>query len=464
MIGLIGLVLSLALLITLAYRGASVIVLAPLLAIFAVAFSGEIPLLAAYTQIFMPALGRFLAKYFPLFLLGALFGKLMDESGCAESIARWISTRLGSRHAILSVVLCVAILTYGGVSLFVVAFAIYPLTYSVFQTADIPRRLIPGAIALGSGTFTMTSLPGTMQIQNLIPMPYFKTTAFAAPVLGIIGGVCTFILGMWWLNRRAHVAARNSEGFATVAGYGPGAELRTAGDERQSLPPFILAIGLIVVVLVCNFIFAEIWIPKWNVDYLAKPLFGGVTVNDVRGIWSSVMAMLVACGLLIAFSSRCRRRLGEIMRTGAMDSLLPIFNTASEVGYGATIAALPAFTVIKNGLLNFVPSNPLVSEAAAISVLAGITGSASGGLSIALESLGATYYQRALESGVNPEVMHRVASMASGGLDSLPHNGAVITLLVVCGLTHKQSYLDIGVVTVIIPLFSLALVIALAGF
>jgi H+/gluconate symporter-like permease len=464
MIGLFGLVLSLALLITLAYRGASVIVLAPLLAILAAAFSGEVPLLAAYTQIFMPAMAGFVAKFFPLFLLGALFGKLMDVSGCAESIANFISTKLGSRHAILSVVLCVAILTYGGVSLFVVAFAIYPLTISVFQSADIPRRLIPGTIALGSGTFTMTSLPGTMQIQNLIPMPYFKTTAFAAPLLGIIGGLCSFILGMWWLNHRARVAARNSEGYATAAGYGPGHELRAAANETRYIPPFTFAIGLIVLVLACNFIFAEYWIPAWNTSYLAKKEFGGVTVNDVRGIWSSVMAMLVACGLLIAFSSQCRRRLGEILRAGAMDSLLPIINTASEVGYGKTIASLPAFAVIKSGLLNFVPGNPLVSEAAAISVLAGITGSASGGLSIALESLGATFYERALESGINPEVMHRVASMASGGLDSLPHNGAVITLLIICGLTHKQSYLDIGIVTVVIPLISLALVIGLAGF
>lgn len=464
MIGLIGLVLSLALLITLAYRGASVIVLAPLLAMLAVAFSGEVPLLAAYTQIFMPALGKFLAKYFPLFLLGALFGKLMDVSGCAESIANFISSWLGSRHAILAVVLCVAILTYGGVSLFVVAFAIYPLTTSVFQSANIPRRLIPGTIALGSGTFTMTSLPGTMQIQNLIPMPYFKTTAFAAPLLGIVGGLCTFVLGMWWLKRRARIAAQNSEGYATAAGYGPGHDTRTATDERQPLPPFSFAIGLIGVVLICNFIFAEYWIPSWQTAYLAESRFGSVTVNDVRGIWSSVMAMLVACGLLIAFSSRCRQRLSEIMRTGAMDSLLPVFNTASEVGYGATIAALPAFAVIKNALLNFVPTNPLVSEAAAISVLAGITGSASGGLSIALESLGATYYERALEFGINPEVMHRVASMASGGLDSLPHNGAVITLLIVCGLTHKQSYYDIGILTVVIPLISMSLVIALASF
>jgi H+/gluconate symporter-like permease len=461
MVGLIGLLVSLALLITLAYRGASVIVLAPLLAMLAVAFSDEVPLLASYTQIFMPALGRFLAKYFPLFLLGALFGKLMDESGCARSIARGIGTSLGGRNAILAIVLCVAILTYGGVSLFVVGFAIYPLASSVFQSANIPRRLIPGTIALGSGTFTMTSLPGTMQIQNLIPMPYFKTTAFAAPVLGTIGGLVIFVLGMLWLNRRARVAAQNSEGYATSAGYGPGYDPSMEADKP--LPAFRLAIAPIVVVLACNFVAAELWIPAWQTSYLAEPRYGGVTASDVRGIWSSIMALILACSLLIVFSQRCRKRLSEILRTGAMDSLLPVFNTGSEVGYGAVIAALPAFELIKSALLNLAPTNPLISEATAISVLAGITGSASGGLSIALESLGATYYHRAIELGVNPEVMHRVASMASGGLDSLPHNGAVITLLTICGLTHRQSYLDIGVVTVIIPLISLALVIGLAS-
>jgi H+/gluconate symporter-like permease len=462
MIGLIGLILSLLLLMTLAYRGASVIVLAPVLAMVAVAFSQEVPLLAAYTQIFMPALAKFLAKYFPIFLLGAVFGKLMEESGCAQAIANRISSTLGSRHAILAIVLCVALLTYGGVSLFVVGFAILPLASSVFLHADIPRRLIPATIALGSGTFTMTSLPGTMQIQNLIPMSYFKTTAFAAPVLGIIGGVCSFVLGMLWLNRRARLAALMAEGYGPVIER-PREDPQAAPHGGKSLPSFYLAVAPILVVLVCNFLAAEYWIPRWPTDYLAEPRYGGVTNADVRGIWSSIMALLVACGLLAVCSARCRQRINEILRTGATESLLPVFNTASAVGYGGTIAALPAFAVIKDAAVNFAPANPLVSESVAISILAGITGSASGGLSIALESLGETYFQRANDLGVSPEIMHRVASMASGGLDSLPHNGAVITLLSICGLTHKQSYFDIGIVTVVIPLISLALVIALAS-
>lgn len=463
MVGLTGLVLSLALLMFLAYRGMSVIVLAPFLAMLAVAFNGgELPILAAYTQIFMPALGRFIVLFFPLFLLGAIFGKLMEDSGYAASIADKISAKLGSRHAILAVVLCCAVLTYGGVSLFVVGFAIVALAGQLFQTADIPRRLIPGAIALGSGTFTMTALPGTIQIQNLIPMKTFGTTAFAAPKLGIIAAIVMFVLGMMWLNRRARAAAQRSEGYATL-GYGPTLEQKAAADLNEPTPPFSLAILPILCVLVCNFVCSQWWIHTWDTQYLSQDRFGNVPLQSVLGTWSSILALLAACALVLVCSRRCRRQLNESLRVGAMGSLLPIFNTASEVGYGATIAALPAFTIVKNAVLNIAPNNPMISEAVAVNVLAGITGSASGGLSIALESLGKTYVELAQQHDVSLEVMHRIASIASGGLDSLPHNGAVITLLTICGLTHKQSYLDIGVTTVIVPLIALTVVIALAS-
>jgi H+/gluconate symporter-like permease len=467
MVGLTGLVLSLALLMFLAYRGMSVIVLAPLLGMLSVAFSaGELPILAAYTQIFMPALGKFIVLFFPLFLLGAIFGKLMEASGYAASIADAISSTLGSRHAVMAVVLCCAVLTYGGVSLFVVGFAIFSLASQLFQTADIPRRLIPGAIALGSGTFTMTALPGTIQIQNLIPMPYFKTTAFAAPLLGVIAAVCMFVLGMWWLNYRARAAARKLEGYDSAARDTVSRVVLDRGNAEHSIdqtPPFALAIAPVVCVLVCNLLFSKWWMPTWDAEYLLPEPHGKVALKDVLGLWSSILALVVACVLILLCSSRCRRRLNESLKVAAMGSLLPVFNTASEFGYGTTIAALPAFSIVKNAVLNIAPNNPLISEAVAVNVLAGITGSASGGLGIALQSLGKTYYDLAIQHGISPEVMHRVASIASGGLDSLPHNGAVITLLTICGLTHKQSYLDIGVVTVIVPLIALVVVIALAS-
>lgn len=213
MSGLLGIVLALGLLIWLAYRGISVLVLGPLCALLAVLLAGA-PLLASYTQVFMPALGRFIVAFFPLFLLGAIFGKLMEDSGSARSIAHWLVARLGSQRAILAVVLACAVLTYGGVSLFVVAFAMYPVAVALFRAADIPKRLIPATIALGAFTFTMTALPGTPAIQNAIPMPYFGTTAFAAPGLGVIAGLVMLGLGLGWLRRRA--SAARAAGRATA--------------------------------------------------------------------------------------------------------------------------------------------------------------------------------------------------------------------------------------------------------
>ena len=194
MMGIAGIVASLVLLIFLAYRGISVLLLAPAMALLAVLFSPEAPLLASYTQVFMTALAGFVALYFPLFLLGALFGKLMEASGAARAIADGIAAALGRERAILAIVLACAVLTYGGVSLFVVAFAVYPIAAALFREAKLPKRLLPATIALGAFTFTMTALPGTPAIQNAIPMPFFGTTPFAAPGLGVIGAL---VMGGW---------------------------------------------------------------------------------------------------------------------------------------------------------------------------------------------------------------------------------------------------------------------------
>ena len=167
----------------LAYRGWSVLRVGPLAALVAAALSGE-PLLAHWTQTFMGGAARFVAQFLPLFLLGALFGKLMDDTGSALAIARALADRLGRQRAILAVVLACGILTYGGVSLFVVAFVVAPVADALFREADVPHRLMPGAIALGALTFTMTAIPGTPALQNAIPMPFFGTTPFAAPWLG----------------------------------------------------------------------------------------------------------------------------------------------------------------------------------------------------------------------------------------------------------------------------------------
>ena len=453
--GVVGIVLSLVLLMVLAYSGINVIVLAPMMALLAVVFDPAAPVLASYTQIFMPALGRFIASYFPLFLLGAIFGKLLEDSGCTAAIALRVVTLLGPHRALWAIVLSCAILTYGGVSVFVVVFAVFPMASALLRRADIPRRLLPGAIALGSFTFTMTTAPGSLQMHNLIPMKFFNTTAFAAPILGLVGSGLMLGLGMAWLSWRARTAARCGEGF------GPPTDIEPAEAAADRMPPFSLAILPIVTVVACNFVITEFVMPRWQAGYLAELRFGATTLDSVRGIWATIVALLLASVLVAVLRFRSLGKLNDSLAAGAVSSIVPIFNTASEVGYGATIASLAGFFAIKQAVLGIIPSNPLVSEAVSINLLAGITGSASGGLTIALESLGSTYLERGVAAGMSPELLHRVAAMSCCGLDTMPHNGAVITLLLICGLTHRQSYADIFVVSVLGPITATIVVLVL---
>ncbi len=456
MIGLLGIVLALGLLIYLAYRGASVLVVAPVMALVAAAFSLT-PGLATYTQVFMPATGGFIVTYFPLFLLGAIFGRLMDASGSAAVIADGIVARLGPAQAIPAVVLACAVLTYGGVSLFVVAFAIYPVADALFRAADIPKRLIPATIALGAFTFTMTAMPGTPAIQNAIPMPYFGTTAFAAPGLGLIAAAIMAGGGLAWLVHRTRRAAAAGEGFGPHAAPDP----PQVQDASRARPPFWLAALPIVLVIALNYALSVHVFPALDTSYLAEPRFGATTIAELRGIWSIIVSLTAAILLILAANlARVapQRDIGE----GAAAAVLPIFNTASLVGFGAVVAALPAFAMVSNAVES-VGGGPLVSLAISTNLLAGLTGSASGGMSIALEALGTRYLEQGTAAGISPELLHRVTTIATGGLDSLPHNGAVVTLLGICGLTHRESYGDIAVVAVVAPLAALVAVIALGS-
>ena len=459
MLGVIGIVLSLMLLIYLAYRDVSVLVLAPVCALLAVVFDGNLPVLATYTQIFMGSVGQFVKDYFPLFLLGALFGKLMEDSGSAAKIADVIVRAVGVQRTVLAIVLSCAILTYGGVSLFVVVFAVFPLSRSLFREADIPRRLIPATIALGSFTFTMTSLPGTMQIQNQIPMQFFRTTAFAAPGLGCIGGAVMFVLGMLWLNSRVAQAQKAGEGFGSLAPADEAAV--TVSEDQPALPSAMAAFLPILCVIGLNFLFSQLIIPKWDASYLADEQFGKTELSKVVGQWSTILSLVITLLITASLHFRSIEKIKASLSAGAKSSLMPVFNTACEYGYGNTIKSLAGFTVVQNFVTGIAPGNPLISEAIAVNALAGITGSASGGLSIALRTLGETYYERAVAAGIDPQLLHRVASMSCGCLDSLPHNGALITLLLICGVTHRQSYRDVGVVTIVCPLIATAVVVAL---
>lgn len=472
MLGILVIVAALALLIWLAYRGVSVLILAPALATLAVFASVERPILASYTQVFMVATGDFIVSYFPVFLLGAIFGKLMEDSGSAEALARASIRRLGAERAILAVVVSCAVMTYGGVSLFVVAFAVYPVAAALFRQADLPKRLIPGTIALGAFTFTMTALPGTPAIQNAIPMPYFGTTPFAAPGLGVITAIIMFLLGVAWLQYRARQAEGEGYGDHAETAARPDPDLRewAAGegfdvaevvphDKPRGLPSTGTALLPLVLVIAINFAFTTFVIPAMDTDYLAAPEYGATSIDSVRGIWSIIAALTISILVLMAINWKRLPQRTRTLDSGANASLLPIFNTASLVGFGAVIASLSAFALIRDSVVGLGGDNPLISLAISVNLLAGMTGSASGGMSIALTTLGDTYREMGAVAGIAPELLHRVTTVATGGLDALPHNGAVITLLSICGLSHRQSYLDVAVVAVAAPIAALVVLI-----
>ena len=480
---LFGIVAGLALLMALAFRGWTILLLAPAAALVAAAFSGE-PLLAHWTQTFMGAAAQFVAQFFPLFLLGALFGKLMDDTGSVNAIADFMTRRLGPQRAVLAVVLAGALVTYGGVSLFVAFFVIAPMGQALFRAGAVPKRLLPAAVALGTSTFTMSALPGTPSIQNAIPMPFFGTTAFAAPGLGSIAAVVMFGFGMWWLSMRQRRAAGEGYGdaepassveedieamsdtvtireLATTAHEFDPSEIN-AGEKAERHPAIWLAVLPLAVVIVVNLLASQLILPGMDWAFLAEPQWGSTSIGAIGGVWAVALALLSGIAVLLVTALHRLPALRDSVDAGCNASVLPILSVASLVGFGAVVAALPAFQQVQEWVLG-IGGGPLVSLAVATNILSALTGSASGGMTIALDALGPTFMQLASETGLDPQVLHRVAVISSGTLDSLPHNGAVVTMLAVCGCTHRESYLDIVMVAVVGALLGLVAVVVLGG-
>jgi len=475
-VGLLGIFASLGLLVLLAFRGWSVLLLAPFTALIAAAFGGE-PLLASWTQTFMVTASGFLAQFFPIFLLGAVFGKLMDDCGAVASIASFITRRLGDQRVILAVVLAGALVTYGGVSLFVAFFVIVPMAQSLFRAAGIPRRLVPAAVILGTSSFTMSALPGTPSIQNAIPMPFFGTTPFAAPGLGTIAAAIMLGIGLWWLLRAEKKARRGGEGYgdapplaagaddellrerATVAREFDPAEIRH-GHHSDTAVPFLSAILPLAAVITVNLVMSLVVLPRLDFSFLAEERWGRTSLPAVAGVWAVATALAAAIVTVVLCNWQRLPKLRQSMDAGANASVLPALSVASLVGFGAVIASLPAFAVVRDWVLA-IEGGPLVSLAVATNVLAALTGSASGGLTIALDALGQTYMEIAARVGIDPSLLHRVAVIGAGTLDILPHNGAVVSLLAICGSTHRESYFDIMIVGIANSIVALVAVIAI---
>jgi H+/gluconate symporter-like permease len=433
---------SLVFLMLVAYRGYSVILFAPVAALGAVLLTDPALVAPMFSNVFMEKMVGFIKNYFPVFMLGAVFGKVIELSGFSKAIVSAVIGVLGRERAVLSIVVVCAILTYGGVSLFVVVFAVYPFAAEMFRQGDIPKRLIPCTIALGAFSFTMDALPGTPQIQNIIPTTFFNTTTWAAPILGLVGSAFVVVVGLAYIENRRRAAHKHGEGYGTILVNEP------EPFEEKELPNPWIAILPLVVVGVANFVLTFLIPRAYGAKYEAT--LGGhqivTQIGPVAAIWAVEGALIL--GILAVFVFAWRPVLAKFAdgsKAAVAGALLASLNTASEYGFGGVIALLPGFKVVSNAL-SAIP-NPLVNEAVTVTVLAGITGSASGGMSIALAAMSDTFIAAAHAANIPLEVFHRIAAMASGGMDTLPHNGAVITLLAVTGLTHRQAYKDVFVIT-----------------
>lgn len=435
LVSLLGIFAGLILLIALAYKGHSIVWVAPACAMV-VAILGGLSLLDAYMLDYMKGTADYVMSWFPAFFLGAVYGKILDMTGAARSLANKLVSLIGSRFAVAAVVIPCLLMTYGGISLFVVVFVIYPMGYAIYREADLPRTLLPGAIATGAFGITMTAIPGTPQIQNIIPTEHYPTDAMAAPLMSIVATILIGLPAYLYLEMRAKKARASGQHFVEDPKF-------VEVAHNTNLPGWHWLSGLvplIVVIVVMNFV------PKW-----------------FELEWTPNQAIVVAlvCGIVVAILMN----IGQIktilpaISNGANGSLTAIMNTACAVGFGSVVKVVPGFKVLQEAMLKM-PGSILFSEAVAVNMLAGATGSASGGMSIALAALAPQYLERAQEIGMNPEYLHRIASLSSGGLDTLPHNGAVLTLLAVSNCTHKESYGDVCITTCIIPVVA-SLVLAL---
>ena len=431
-ISLIGIVVGLVILIYLAFKGYSIVWVAPVCAIVVAAFGCK-NLLGTYMGDFMNGLANFICTNFPLFFLGAVFGKIMDITGAARSLANKLVKLIGSKYALLAVVLPCLLMTYGGISLFVVVFVIYPMGYAIYREADLPRQLLPGAIAYGAFGITMTAIPGSPQVQNLIPTQYYATTAAAAPLLGLVAAVLIGVPGYIYLYWKIRKARKEGRHFEEDPKY-----KAVAFDETKHPSWHWLSclLPLILVVVVLN--------------VLPTVLVNAGIVEAMSANEAVILALVAGIVLAILMNLYQIKEMPNAISEGAESSMPAIMNTACAVGFGSVVKSVGGFTLLKNAMLNM-PGSILFSEAVAVNVLAGATGSATGGLGIALDALGKQYMAAADAMGVSYETLHRIASLASGGLDTLPHNGAVLTLLAVSHCSHKESYWDVCVTSCIIP-------------
>ena len=431
-----------------AYRGWSIILIAPFFAVVAALLS-EFGIMPTYTELYMTRLAEYTKTYYPVFLFGAVFARLMEKGGLASAIAGKIISLLGEQRAVLAVLLGCAALTYGGLSVFVVAFVMYPFGAEIFRKADIPKKLLPATLWMGIFSFAMVALPGTPQIQNIIPSSYFGTSTWAGVGIGLFATILFLGMSMGWLTFRAKSLQAKGEG------YGGHVEQQQRKDRR--LPSWQMSLIPLLMVIVINVILSNPFHWEWGFHWDEKSLENflpfnlsllAASVGKIQAIWSISVALILS-SIAAAWIGRKRYRGSkenflETVNYGAASSCAAVLNVASGFAFGSVMVSMPGFLPIKEILIGIGDSaGPLVSAVITTNIMGGITGSASGGLTIALSMLGDTWAQMAAAQGIPLEALHRIVSISSIGIDPVPHCGALVTLLAICGLTHKEAYFDI---------------------
>ena len=434
MIGILGFLISLTFVVVSVYRGWHILPVSIMAGLF-VALTNGLDLWSAISESYATGLSGYVASYFLIFMLGAFFGEVMKVTGCAKSISYKLMDIMGVKNAPLALVLATLLLTYGGVNSFIVVFTLYPIAVVLFNEAKLPRRILTCCIFLGLATITQSSMPGTPAIQNLIPANFLGTSATAAPLIGFVASGIFFVVGMLYINRQIAVARSKGEVFVAIPADNLGTE--SGSDERSSLPDWKLAIAPIALVIVLILTLSRI-----------LPSLAAVSVG-------------LTCGIILTYILNWSRIDNPVdtMTKGCVSSIMPLMNTSAIVAYGAIVKSAPAFQSLVTFAMNL-DFNPYITGALGVNIIAGVTGSSSGGLMIFLENMG----QFLLDKGANPDALHRVLSIASGGLDTLPHNGAVVTILTVLGTSHKESYKDVCVVCVILPLFVTVVAVMMAMY
>ncbi len=447
MVSTIGLVGALALLIYMTVRGVNILIAGPVAAALVALTSGIawLPPLAVgdapdFASTYMAGFTGFFADWFFMFLLGAIFGEVMGASGAAASVAHWIIDRIGIKHAVLAVVAACAVLTYGGVSVFIVGFSVYPLAVHLYREANLPRRFIPAALCFGSVTFTMTSA-GSPEVQNLIPMQYLGTTAYAAWQVSLVVAILMAVTGYVLLQMMVKRAVARGETFEARASD-------SNMDQPDFMPHPLLCLLPLVAVLG---VFMMFQYPQ-NLG-----AFSALMPTESLDKWALVAALGAGTIIALLIGLRERLKMPAAFSRGATGAVVAITNTCAVVGFGAVATLSPAFQDALQIVQNL-PGDPLVGAAIAVTVIAGLTGSASGGQSIALPLIAPHY----LDMGANPAELHRTVAIASGALDSLPHNGYIVTTIrAICGETHADAYGPVGVLTVFVPLAGLIVALGL---